>query len=219
MNLKDFDRHRTNILVIDDNPGDVRLMTSALMESMVGLDIQNVKNGMEGATFLGLAGKRYYDGKDPDLILLDLNMPIMGGLEFLLMARSIEAWDDVPIFVLSSTENEREIETVLLAGADRYIRKPSTWEEYECLAGIITENICRHGQWQTAGICSRARRDKAGSNPWNDSDRAIPGLVNSTRANGRLLMVVSRRCVAFDKAAHDRRLMLSNKTHGTTGNN
>jgi len=101
----------TTILVIDDEPQLRRAMKATL--SSIGYAVVEVKTGEEALAVL--------DELRPDLILLDLNMPGIGGLE---TCRSIRERSDVPIIILSVRNNEIDKVHALDAGADDYVTKP-----------------------------------------------------------------------------------------------
>src|SRR5437762_9267400 len=101
----------TTVLVVDDEPQLRRVMLATLTD--LGYTVVDAKSGEE-------ALEKFHD-EQPDLVLLDLNMPGIGGLE---TCRAIRSGSDVPIVVLSVRNTERDKVEALDAGADDYITKP-----------------------------------------------------------------------------------------------
>jgi len=69
-----------------------------------------------------------------DIVLTDLNMPVMTGLELIEEIRKVRAWDDIPIFILSVTENEHLIQRAMDLGAAGFLQKPFSLDEFLSLA-------------------------------------------------------------------------------------
>lgn len=104
----------TAILIVDDSP-TMRKMVQAALKPLAA-EAAEAANGLEALEKLAL--------RDFDLMILDLNMPDMHGLEVLRYARSHESWRDLPILVLTTRSEEDVREEVLQAGASRYCTKP-----------------------------------------------------------------------------------------------
>jgi two-component system, response regulator len=114
------------ILLVEDNPDDVALTMLAFKKSNILNEVVVAKDGVEALEYLFGTGK--YEGRDmnikPQLILLDLKMPKMDGLEVLQRMRSDERTKLLPVVVLTtSSEDKDRIESYKL-GANSYIRKP-----------------------------------------------------------------------------------------------
>jgi len=103
------------ILICDDNPADIFLAEEALEESDFQCITKTAKDG-EDALFVIKTFK-------PNIILLDLNMPKMNGLEFLEELRKIPEYDDVVVVVLTTSSQEDEIFDTMTKGADSYMVK------------------------------------------------------------------------------------------------
>jgi two-component system chemotaxis response regulator CheY len=106
------------ILVVDDSRlihkmFDVMLQKYALVHAMDG------REGLE----------RLHDNSDVDLILLDINMPNMNGLEFLREVKATASWCDIPVVIVSTEGKEEDTAEALEAGAAAYIKKPFRGEE------------------------------------------------------------------------------------------
>ncbi len=103
---------RIEILLVEDNPGDVRLTVEALKEGKVYNEIHTVKDGVEAMAFL--RGEREYAGMNcPDIILLDLNMPKMDGREVLAEIKADRALRKIPVVVLTTSQAERTLSRLM----------------------------------------------------------------------------------------------------------
>lgn len=111
------------ILLVEDNPGDVYLVKETLHESKFLNRIHLVRNGVEAVSFLRREGK-YSHVPVPDIILLDLNMPRKDGREFLAEIKADKEFKRIPVVILTSSEEERDIVKTYNLHADSYIIKP-----------------------------------------------------------------------------------------------
>jgi two-component system response regulator len=117
------------ILLVEDNPGDVRLTKEALKESKVLNNLHVAEDGVEALDFLRRDGK-HTDAPHPDLILLDLNLPKKDGRELL---EEIKAHDDlkrIPVVVLTTSRAEDDILRMYDQHANCYITKPIDFEQF-----------------------------------------------------------------------------------------
>jgi CheY-like chemotaxis protein len=117
------------ILIVDDNPGDVRLTLEALKDGKVQNRLHTAHDGVEAIAFLRRKGE-YADAPLPDLILLDLNMPRMNGSQLLAEVKADSALKHIPVIILTGS---REIEDIIKAHnlhADRYVTKPLDLEQF-----------------------------------------------------------------------------------------
>jgi two-component system, response regulator len=120
------------ILLADDNSDDVKLTQRALKKNNIMNEVVVVQDGVEALDYLFGTGK--YEGRDtnikPQLILLDLKMPRMDGLEALHRIRADERTRLLPVVILTtSSEDKDKIESYKL-GANSYIRKPVDFEQF-----------------------------------------------------------------------------------------
>ena len=111
------------ILLVEDNPGDVDLTREALDGGKIKNMLHVAVNGEEAMAFLRQKGK-YTDAPRPDLVLLDLNLPRMDGREVLNEIKSDEDLKRIPIVVLTSSKAEEDILKVYNLHANCYITKP-----------------------------------------------------------------------------------------------
>ena len=117
------------ILLVEDNPGDVRLTLEALKEGKVRNNMSVVSDGMEALAFLRRQGK-YSEAPRPDLILLDLNLPKKDGREVLGEIKLDEALKRIPVVVLTTSKAEEDILRSYDLHANCYITKPVDLERF-----------------------------------------------------------------------------------------
>jgi CheY-like chemotaxis protein len=117
------------ILLVEDNPGDVRLTMEALKEGKVRNNLNVVTDGVEALAFLRRHGK-YGDAPQPDLILLDLNLPKKDGREVLGEIKLDEALKRIPVVVLTTSRAEEDILRSYNLHANCYITKPVDLERF-----------------------------------------------------------------------------------------
>lgn len=114
------------ILLVDDNPGDVELTKLALRREHITNEVIVAEDGQEALDYM--FGTGAYEGRDisemPAIILLDLNLPVIDGIEVLRSLRAAEKTRRQLIIILSSSKEERDLTTCYDLGANSYIRKP-----------------------------------------------------------------------------------------------
>jgi two-component system response regulator len=120
------------ILLVEDNPDDVTLTLRALKKNNVTNDVVVATDGVEALNFLFATGK--YAGRDlaimPDLVLLDLKLPRLGGLEVLQKIRSDARTKLLPVVILTSSTEEKDLIEGYSLGANSYVRKPVNFVEF-----------------------------------------------------------------------------------------
>jgi chemotaxis family two-component system response regulator Rcp1 len=112
-----------DILLVEDNPGDVRLTREALIENRIQNNLFVVEDGVEALAFLHQENQ-YADSPRPDLILLDLNLPKMDGREVLAEIKADPDLKRIPVVILTTSEAERDIFETYNLHANCYISKP-----------------------------------------------------------------------------------------------
>jgi chemotaxis family two-component system response regulator Rcp1 len=127
-----------NILLIEDNAGDARLFSEGLLEANKTVHLEVVTDGVEAMQYLKYQGK-YLQVPRPDLILLDLNMPKMDGLEVLAGVKSDPRLKTIPIIVLTTSESEMDILRSYSLFASCYLTKPKELREYERLVKSLND--------------------------------------------------------------------------------
>lgn len=111
------------ILLVEDNPADVRLTQEALKEEKLRNNLNVVSDGVEALAFLRREGK-YGNAVRPDLILLDLNLPRKGGREVLAEIKNDDKLKSIPVVVLTISEAEGDVLKSYNLHANCYIKKP-----------------------------------------------------------------------------------------------
>jgi chemotaxis family two-component system response regulator Rcp1 len=111
------------ILLVEDNPGDVRLTVEALKDAKVHNNLHVAEDGVEAMVFLRREGK-YADAPRPDLILLDLNLPKKDGREVLAEIKGDPDLRRIPVVILTISQDEEDILRSYNLHANCYITKP-----------------------------------------------------------------------------------------------
>jgi|SRR5579863_6588000 len=128
----------TDILLVEDNNADARLLREVLLDANMTTHLHVVSDGVEAMAFLRYQGQ-YLEAPRPDLILLDLHMPKMDGLEVLAQVKSDPRLKTIPIIVLTSSCAERDIERSYKLMANCYLSKPNEFEDFERLMKSLND--------------------------------------------------------------------------------
>jgi CheY-like chemotaxis protein len=118
-----------DILLVEDNPADVRLTIESLEEGKVRSNLHVVQDGAEALAFLQKEGK-YADKPYPDLILLDLNLPKKNGHEVLAEIKGNDELKRIPVVVFSASKAEEDIHRSYSLHANCYIIKPIDLDQF-----------------------------------------------------------------------------------------
>ncbi|WP_420474987.1 response regulator [Noviherbaspirillum sp. ST9] len=116
-------RKAVDILLVEDNPGDVRLTRECLLDNKVHNTLNVVVDGEEAMYYLRKEGK-YANATTPDLIMLDLNLPRKSGFEVLKEIKADENLKVIPVVVLTSSEAEKDILASYSLHANAFVSKP-----------------------------------------------------------------------------------------------
>ena len=120
------------ILLVEDNPRDEALTLRALKKSNIANDVVVVRDGVEALDYL--FGTGTHDGRDlsvmPQLVLLDLKLPKVDGLEVLRKLRSSQRTRRLPVVVFTSSSEEEDVISSYSLGANSYVRKPVEFEQF-----------------------------------------------------------------------------------------
>jgi CheY-like chemotaxis protein len=128
--MQDVDKARpVQILLVDDSAGDVSLTREALYAARVANQLHVVEDGEEAIDFMRRRG-RYATAPVPDLVLLDLNLPRMDGREVLRELKSDNDLRHVPVIVLTTSADERDVLTSYRLHANAYVTKPVEFGEF-----------------------------------------------------------------------------------------
>ncbi|MCX7680944.1 MAG: response regulator [Anaerolineae bacterium] len=118
----------TDILLIEDNPGDVRLLQEAILEMNARIRLHVVRDGETALAFLRREGG-YTDVPRPRLVLLDLNLPRKSGFEVLAEIKSSSDLSTIPVIVFTASALEEDILRCYALHANCYIVKPVQWHQ------------------------------------------------------------------------------------------
>jgi two-component system, response regulator len=143
------------ILLVEDNPDDVVLTQMALRKCRIPNEVTVVWNGEEALDFLFSRGK-YVDrdhDQNPVLILLDLKIPCLSGLEVLKQIRANEKTCSIPVVILTSSVEENDREESIHLGADSFYIKPVIFDEF---IGLIQR---LNSEWLDLKDCLPEKRD------------------------------------------------------------
>ncbi|MEX1182053.1 MAG: response regulator [Gemmatimonadota bacterium] len=117
------------ILLVEDNPGDVRLTREALREARVRNRLHVAADGVEALAFLRRTG-RHTSVARPDLVLLDLNLPRKNGREVLEEIKGDAALSQIPVVILTTSQAEQDIMESYRLRANAYVAKPVDLDQF-----------------------------------------------------------------------------------------
>jgi len=127
-----------DILLVEDNPGDVRLTKEALRDAKVLNEIYVAKDGVEAMEFLNRKG-RFSKVPLPDLILLDLNLPKKDGREVLAEIKEDQILKYIPVVVLTTSKADEDIVRTYNLHANAYITKPVDLNRFAEIIHVLNE--------------------------------------------------------------------------------
>jgi two-component system, chemotaxis family, response regulator Rcp1 len=127
-----------NVLLVEDNPGDVRLTLETFRDANKSVRLHLAANGVEAMTFLRREGPNALAPR-PVLILLDLNLPKMDGREVLAEVKGDVDLKTIPIVILTTSDSESDITRSYQLQANCYLTKPVRLEEFENLVKSVND--------------------------------------------------------------------------------
>ena len=132
------DHRPIEILLVEDNPGDVRLTAEALKEGKIRNHMSVVADGEEAMAFLRREGA-HASAPRPDLVLLDLNLPRKDGREVLAEIKEDDALKRIPVVVLTTSKAEEDILRTYNLHANCYITKPVDLDQFITVVRTIED--------------------------------------------------------------------------------
>ncbi len=136
----DGSRAAVKILLVEDNPADVYLIEEALRTHSIDFKLRWIADGEQALTTF--QSDSNFDGDNlPDLILLDLNLPRVDGKEILSRIRQVGDLDHTRVAVLTSSDSPSDRRDAETLGADCYIKKPPTLDEFLAIGAVIKDLV------------------------------------------------------------------------------
>ena len=132
------------IYLADDDADDRLFFTDAFDELKINTVVNTVKNGRELINFL-----EHSETVLPNIIFLDLNMPILNGIDCLKEIKQNDKYKDIAIAIYSTSSSEQDIENTFVLGANIYIKKPSSFND---LKKILSDVVTINWQYHTNGL-------------------------------------------------------------------
>lgn len=118
-----------DILIVEDNPGDARLIKEVLSNNRIFCQLHMAKDGVEAVNFL-YQKEAFTDSPRPDLIFLDLNLPKMDGREVLAKIKSDNNLKQIPVIVMTTSEAEEDIAKSYSLHANCFVTKPMQLDQF-----------------------------------------------------------------------------------------
>jgi CheY-like chemotaxis protein len=120
-----------HILIVEDDLDDQFLLSTCLQQTAPQSILTFVENGLEALDIIETGDYK------PNVILLDINMPIVNGFELLAQLKKIPAYKAIPVLVLTTSSNPRDVTKASELGASGFITKPTHFQEYLNLASVV----------------------------------------------------------------------------------
>jgi chemotaxis family two-component system response regulator Rcp1 len=136
MNFSRNGKEKPRILLVEDNPGDIRLTQEALKESQMDIHLDVVTDGEQAIDFLMRRGK-FATAVRPHLMLLDLNLPKKNGIEVLKEVKADESLKKIPIIVLTTSDADHDINKAYSLHANCYILKPVDFDDFARVIRLV----------------------------------------------------------------------------------
>lgn len=148
--LEQYNGEGHYVLIVEDSPVDFEIISRSFLRVEFKPAVYHCTDGDEALEFLMLPHSK----KQPSLILLDLNLPGTDGRHVLKSIKSDKNLHHVPVIILSTSNNESDIEFCFEYGADKYLKKPISLDEFANTAKVIKnfweDQIIRHGSAYSA---------------------------------------------------------------------
>jgi len=132
-------QEKMKVLVVEDNPDDIAIIKRAMRKSEMKCDLSFARDGEEAIDFLWRRKSEYEDAPRPDLILLDLNLPKIDGLEVLEKIKEDDKLKRIPVIVLTVSVAEQDMIRAYDSGAASYMNKPVDSKDFERLIQTVQD--------------------------------------------------------------------------------
>jgi len=136
-----------DILLVEDNPNDAELAMLALRRARFSGEITHAEDGLEAFRILGLGdGAQSQGGRLPLVVLLDLKLPKIDGLQVLEKLKGDARTQSVPVVMLTSSQERSDVETAYRLGVNSYVVKPVNFDEYQSALAKLADYWTRLNQ-------------------------------------------------------------------------
>ena len=125
------DLRPVTILLVEDDAGDQKLIKKSLLDQQIGNEVFVAECGEDALEYLSRSKAGDKGCPKPNLVLLDLNMPGMGGKEFLRRIKADEGLDTIPVVILTTSDSEQDIIESYKLHASGYIKKPVALKDFQ----------------------------------------------------------------------------------------
>ncbi|MDH5643323.1 MAG: response regulator [Gemmatimonadota bacterium] len=130
--------HTANVLLVEDNPGDVRLLKEFFNDQDRATELNVVTNGIDALSYVRRE-EPYKDSLQPDLIILDLNLPRMSGIEVLRTIKNDDILKHIPVLILTTSNADEDIFNAYEAHANAYLVKPLEFSHFATMVNKLKE--------------------------------------------------------------------------------
>lgn len=127
---------RVCALLVEDNPADSELAREALLDGAIPIDLHIVSDGEQALAFV-YKKNGYANAPDPDIVLLDLNLPRLNGREVLTQLKSDETSKSIPVVILTSSEAAEDVVSSYCLGANSYVTKPLDLKSFRRILDLL----------------------------------------------------------------------------------
>ena len=129
-------KQKPRVLLVEDNPGDIRLTQEALKESTIEIALDVVSDGEQAIDFL-MRRNKFSEAARPHVILLDLNLPKKNGIEVLKEIKAHDSLKKIPVIVLTTSDADHDIAKAYSFHANCYILKPVDFDDFSKVIRLI----------------------------------------------------------------------------------
>lgn len=136
--MPDSQPHPVEVLLVEDDPGDVLMTQEAFADYKIANTLSVVTNGEDAISYMHKRG-RFSDAPTPDLVLLDLNLPRRNGREVLREIKEDPELRRIPVVILTTSDAEEDVLASYMLHANAYVRKPVDFEQFVAAVRAIDD--------------------------------------------------------------------------------